>query len=203
MIARLVGGAILAAAKILTGAQARWVGCAPEPSRRIYFANHTSHLDFLLLWASLPRPLRLRTRPVAAADYWSRGAVRRFLIHRIFRGVLIDRGGKGDHDPLPSMLGALDAGDSLILFPEGTRNLGDEMLPFKSGLYHLAAARPEVENVPVRIENLNRVLPKGEIVPVPLLCSLAFGEPIRLEPGEEKRAFLERARAAVLELRER
>ena len=97
------------------------------------------------------------------------------------------------------MAGSLDAGTSLILFPEGTRNTTDErLLPFKSGLFHLAGARPQVELVPVWIENLNRVMPKGEFVPIPLLCTVTFGAPLRLQAGEDKAAFLERARAALL-----
>jgi len=96
----------------------------------------------------------------------------------------------------------LDAGSSLIVFPEGTRKTGPErLLPFKSGLYHLARSRPHVEVVPVWIENLSRVMPKGEIVPVPLLCSVTFGTPLRVSDGEDKTAFLDRTRHALLELR--
>ena len=97
------------------------------------------------------------------------------------------------------MTDALDAGASLILFPEGTRNMTEErLLPFKSGLYHLAMARPQVELVPVWLENLNRMMPKGEIFPVPLLCTVTFGAPLTISAQEDKSAFLERARAALL-----
>ena len=71
------------------------------------------------------------------------------------------------------------------------------MSPFKGGLFHLAKNRPDVEFIPVLVENLNRILPKGEIVPVPLLGSLRFGAPIKLGSGEEKAVFLERARTAI------
>ena len=201
MLEQTVAGAIVGAAKLLTGVQARWVGCRPVGGPRVYIANHTSHLDFILVWASLPADLRPRARPVAGTDYWEKDALRRYLIHQVFRGVLVDRGGTSHHeDTLAPLVEALGWGESLIFFPEGTRNLGDEMLPFKSGIFHLAQRCPEAEIIPVWINNLARVLPKGQVFPVPLLCTLAFGAPLRLEAGEEKAAFLSRARQAVLDL---
>jgi hypothetical protein len=136
---------------------------------------------------------------VAAADYWARGAVRRYLIRRVFAGVLVDRAPTGlEGHPLTPMLEALDRGESLIFFPEGTRGAGDELLPFKAGMFHLASARPEVDLVPVWMRNSYRVMPKGSLFPVPLLCSATFGRPARLQPGEDKAAFLERLRNALL-----
>jgi 1-acyl-sn-glycerol-3-phosphate acyltransferase len=185
----------------LTGAQARWVGCRPEAGQRVYFANHTSHGDFVLVWTCLPAPLRASTRPVAARDYWTRGALRRYLIREVFRGVLVDRDRETRvEDPVEAMVRALDEGASLILFPEGTRNTGDGMLPFRGGIFHVARARPQVEFVPVWIENLNRVMPKGELLPVPLLCSATFGSPTRIADDEEKGRFLARLRQAMLDL---
>jgi 1-acyl-sn-glycerol-3-phosphate acyltransferase len=200
-LAGLLAWGVTGFMKLLTGAQARWVGCRPEPTQRIYFANHTSHGDFVLIWTCLPRDLRAKTRPVAGADYWLKGKVRRYVITDVLNGVLIDREkATRTRDPIETLVEALDQGWSLIVFPEGTRNTGDELLPFKSGIYHVARQRPEVELVPVWIENLNRVMPKGEVLPVPLLCSATFGAPTRLAPGEDKDAFLERARAAVIRL---
>lgn len=192
---------ICATVRLLTGVRAIWRGCPPLPRQRIYFANHRSHFDFILIWSTLPEPLRKLTRPVAARDYWSLTGTRRHLIERVFRGVLIDRKPPGRHQsPLRPLAQALDQGDSLILFPEGTRNEGDGLLPFKPGLFHLAREFPEVELVPVWVENVGRVLPKGSHFPVPLLCGLSFGEPLSLAPGETKQAFLERASMALLEM---
>ncbi|VXB01867.1 1-acyl-sn-glycerol-3-phosphate acyltransferases [Pseudomonas sp. 8AS] len=202
MLASLIAFAITSAARLLTGARALWLGCTAQPVQRLYYANHSSHGDFVLLWASLPDELRRSTRPVAGADYWQRDNLRRYVINEVFNGVLIDRERSSpESNPLQPMLDALDNGDSLILFPEGTRNLGDEpLLPFKSGLFHLAMARPQVELIPVWIANLNRVMPKGRALPLPLLCTLSFGAPLERLADEDKAAFLERSRNALLAL---
>ena len=202
MLANLTAYVITSAARLITGARALWLGCTPLPVQRLYFANHSSHGDFVLLWASLPQPLRKRTRPVAGADYWAKPGIRDFLIRKVFNGVLIDRQrSEGQGSPLQPILEAVAQGDSLIFFPEGTRNLGDvPLMPFRSGLYHLAAANPDVELVPVWIANLNRVMPKGRALPLPLLCTLSFGEPLHLQADESKQAFLARASQALLTL---
>lgn len=188
-------------AKLLTGVRAIWQGCPPNDTQRIYFANHTSHGDFVLIWAALPPALRRRTRPVAAADYWLGEKLRRYLALKVFRGVLITRVPKAHQaNPLDQMGAALAEGDSLILFPEGTRNPGEGLQPLKSGIHHLARAHPEVELVPVWIENLGRAMPKGSLIPVPLLCTLCFGPPMHLQAGESREDFLARARNALLEL---
>ncbi|QQZ37062.1 lysophospholipid acyltransferase family protein [Pseudomonas sp. SK2] len=202
MLAALTAFIITSAARLITGARALWLGCAPQPVQRLYFANHSSHGDFVLIWASLPAPLRRHTRPVAGADYWAKPGLRDFLIRKVFNGVLIDRHRvEGQGNPLQPIFDALAQGDSLIFFPEGTRNLGDEpLMPFKSGLFHLAAANPGMQLVPVWIANLNRVMPKGRALPLPLLCTLSFGEPIHLQANEGKQDFLERASQALLNL---
>jgi 1-acyl-sn-glycerol-3-phosphate acyltransferase len=193
---------LVALSKLVSGANVCWVGCAPDIRQRIYFANHTSNLDALVIWASLPPPMRELTRPVAARDYWIKGPLRRHLANRILHAVLIERKKPTVRDnPLADMLAALGDRHSLIIFPEGGRQTGAQMMPFKAGLFHLAKDRPDVEFVPVLIDNLNRILPKGEFLPVPLLSSVSFGTPIKLEAGEEKVRFLERAQAAVKALR--
>ncbi len=202
MIPQFVASGVTTFARILTGVRGNWVGCVPELRPRVYFANHSSHGDFVLIWSVLPRALRSITRPVAGADYWLKGRLRRFLGERVFRAVLFDRTAPmREADPIGRMVAALDTDESLILFPEGTRNTsGQLLLPFRAGLYHLAKARPDVEFVPVWIDNLNRVLPKGEMIPLPLLCTVTFGAPLRLVQGEGRAEFVERCRNSLLNL---
>ena len=190
-------------AKILSGATVRWVDCQPDTCQRVYFANHTSHLDALVLWASLPRHIRALTRPVAAKDYWVRGPVRRYMAS-IFNALLIDREKiKVHNSPIDMMIKEIGTTYSLIVFPEGSRNPAGEMGDFKSGLFYLGKKRPDLELVPVYIDNLNRVMPKGEVLPVPLLSCISIGPPIWLETGESKIDFLRRAQAAVLDLKQK
>lgn len=194
----MIDRALVAISKALLGAYPRWIGCAPEPRQRIYFANHASHLDTIALWAALPPPLRRRTRPVAARDYWGTGAIRRLIAHRGLDAVLIDRNREQPgQDPLAPLHEALAQGDSLILFPEGTRNPEPELLPFRAGLFHLVAQHPHVEPVAVYLDNARRSMPKGSLLPVPLICTVRFGAPLPLQAGEQKNDYLQRAREAV------
>ena len=196
-------------ARLLAGSSVRFLNGVPDTRQRVYFANHASHIDFMILWSSLPRRVRLKTRPVAGRDYWERSALRRYFARYIFRAVLVDRvRSRADGDngmsrrggTLEPMLAALAAGDSLVLFPEGTRTPGPEIGDFKSGLYHLCRANPNLELVPVRLQGTHRILPKGRFVPIPRATSVTFGEPMYLQEGESKANFLRRAREAVLAL---
>ena len=269
--------------RLLTGAQARWYGCPPKAEQRIYFANHQSHADLVMIWAALPEELRSITRPIAARDYWANTPVKRWITTEVFNAVYVERAATAPSaaaapesvqaepapqpaavaspaeriepsmepllpatppiaeavnelqgeldlpppppapiapppsvaepappaepaapvsDPLAPLVEALRSGDSIIIFPEGTRGHTGEPQKFKSGLYTLATMFPDVVLVPAWIDNVQRVMPKGEIVPVPILCSVTFGAPLRVEDGEERRPFLDRARAAVIALRD-
>jgi 1-acyl-sn-glycerol-3-phosphate acyltransferase len=198
MIARLFGEIVFALTRFLVGGHARWRGCGPEPKQRIYFANHASHLDTVILWASLPPALRRTTHPVAAADYWSRNAFTRFIAKDVLNAVLVDR--KTRHDPLGPLREVLERGESLIIFPEGTRRNEALPGPFKAGLQHLARDYPQAELVPVYLANLARAYPKGAILPAPISCVANFGAPIAAVDGESKQAVLTRARDAVVAL---
>ena len=192
--------ALVALVRLLVGAYPRWIGCGPDERQRIYFANHTSHVDTLAIWSALPRKLRQRTHPVAARDYWGSG-LRKYVATRTLGAVLIDRAREDKTtDPLAPLLEVLGRGESLILFPEGTRGSGALPAAFKSGLYRLASAAPKVELVPVYIDNLHRSMPRGAFFPVPFTCTVRFGAPLAGVPGEDKDQFLARAREEVVKL---
>lgn len=210
--ASLAAGLLAGLTRLITGVRARWVcadpsvgpSAAPSTAPRVYFANHASHLDTLVIWASLPKPLRARVRPVAAADYWDRPGLRRWLATRVLNALLVQRsGGSGSREALRRLVATLEAGDSLILFPEGTRGDGTSIGELRPGIYFVAQQCPDVDLIPVQLHNLSRILPKGELLPVPILGSATFGAPMRLAPGEDRDAFLNRARAALIDLGER
>lgn len=185
------------------------------PPQALYYANHSSHLDFAVIWSVLPGRLRRRARPVAAADYWGSGWKARSTA-ALFRPVLVRRG-RGDapaaaptrdagaepapvrglHGQLATLGAVLAEGDSLILFPEGTRGDGDGLAEFQAGVARLAAAFPEVPVVPVALGHLGRILPKGGAVPVPMLGTAEFLPPLPRGADEPERAYLERARAVL------
>lgn len=200
-------------ARTITTKSVRFLRRIDDTRQRIYFANHTSHLDFILIWSSLPRHVRERTRPVARRDYWESSRFRRYYVRKVFDAVLIDRplvasdpvgdnpGDRRGREPVEQMLAGLGDEHSLILFPEGTRGSGETIAQFRSGLYYVCRERPDVELVPVRIDGANRVLPKGRVIPRPQESELTFGPPMRLKEGETRAAFIERARTALRTLK--
>jgi 1-acyl-sn-glycerol-3-phosphate acyltransferase len=204
----MIATALAAVSRLIAGATVQWHCDPSSEAQRIYFGNHSSHLDFIVIWSALPPRLRRLTRPVAGRDYWEQGTVRRFLSSRVFRAVLIERGHGGGDNGLAAARASIqrmsdEMGDrhSLIVFPEGTRSLTSEVGKFKSGLFHLSRLRPDAELIPVHLENLNRVLPKGEALPVPMLSRVVFGPPLARVPAEDKHAFLMRARDRLVQLK--
>lgn len=196
-----LGALLVGLTRALVGAQARWVGAGPPPGQCIYFANHSSHIDTLAIWSALPPQLRARTRAVAARDYWAGSRLKRYIAEHGFNAVFVERQAENrEGDPLLPLYQALERGDSLIIFPEGTRGTGPLPGRFRSGLYHLAQRFPQAHLVPVYLENLHRVMPKGALLPVPIICTARMGSALPRLAGEAKEAFLERARGAVVAL---
>jgi 1-acyl-sn-glycerol-3-phosphate acyltransferase len=196
-----VGMLLAFLARLITGAQGHWYGAPPKAEQRIYFANHQSHFDWVLIWAALPRDLRAQTRPIAARDYWTASPLKHWITREVFNAVYVSRVRTEDEDPLEPLADALRNGDSLVIFPEGTRGNKGEPQAFKAGLYHLAEQFPDVQLIPAWIDNVQRVMPKGEVVPVPILCTVTFGAPCNLGVEEPKAEFLARARDAVIALK--
>jgi len=201
LAADLVGNILRLFARFITAVRPVWQGIEPVPKQRVYFANHTSNGDMPMIWSCLPPAMRRTVRPVAAADYWLKNPVRAFVGPEVFNCVLVDRRPEVKDKPMDKIIAALDEGSSLIIFPEGNRNMTDDpLLPFKAGLYNMGVARPDVDLVPTWVANLNTIMPKGEVIPLPLICTVTFGEPIHVEEGESKDDFLRRAEKALVAL---
>ncbi|TDT74152.1 1-acyl-sn-glycerol-3-phosphate acyltransferase [Litoreibacter halocynthiae] len=200
--ASIVGHFLIVFAQFITAARADWRGIEPVRRQRIYYANHSSNADLPLIWTVLPAALRRDTRAVAAADYWLKNKLRAFIGRDVFQGILIDR--RAEHrteDPIAKIVEALDEGASIIIFPEGGRNrTEDPLMPFKAGLYNIARQRPEIDLVPCWIDNISHIMPSGEVIPVPLACTVTFGAPVHVREEEAKNAFLKRASDALRDL---
>ncbi|MGO3882936.1 MAG: lysophospholipid acyltransferase family protein [Proteus vulgaris] len=226
--AKVVSSVLVSICRFLTGIRAKQTSPIAKDTPCIYYANHSSHLDGLVIWSCLTPNIRPYVHPVAAEDYWNKNRLRRYLSRRIFRAILIPRHAtkmnfteeNSQDEKIPNqimdrntsstsnkvnalaiMQDILDQGESLIIFPEGTRGNGEYIQDFKAGLWHLSRKNPNVQLVPIYLENLNRVLPKGSHLVVPVICSAIFGAPIAsTHENESKQEFLIRAKSALEEL---
>ena len=194
MIANLLAVLVRLATGVSVGRVDAWTG---KPC--IFFANHGSNLDALVIWAALPREIREQTSPVAASDYWTKNGLRRWVSSKVFSAILLQRKGRPQDrsHPLQAVFDTLETGRSIIVFPEGTRSLDGKLLPFKPGIFHLKERFPGLVMVPLSLQNLNRILPKGQRLPVPLIARITVHEAMEDMPGETREAFLLRARKAV------
>jgi len=200
----LIRKSMILLTRVMSGATVLWYESQPDDScQRIYFANHTSHLDAMVIWAALPSAVRAKTRIVAAQDYWDADPFRRYISRSILKAVLIERENVSlKNTPIKVMAEEMQDQYSLILFPEGGRSQDGTLGEFKSGLYYLCRRRPDLELIPIYLNNLNGILPRGKALPVPMLSRVIFGPPMWLEMDERKESFLERTRNAVLKLKQ-
>ncbi|MFI4935635.1 MAG: lysophospholipid acyltransferase family protein [Caulobacterales bacterium] len=189
-------------ARFLTGADVIDRQRLPSVGPAIIAANHTSHVDTLLLLTIFPARVMSRVRPVAAADYFLKGPLISWFSRNLVGIVPIVRAGGGRGDVLAPIRQALAQGDIVIVFPEGTRGTPtDEIGPLKSGISRLAAAFPDAPVTPVWIEGAGRVLPKGAHVPAPLNCTVLVGKPLYGRDG--RAALMEALRASLMDLKKK
>ena len=189
--------------KLFLGLRVRGLEHLPREDPFVLIANHSSHLDVVCLLSLFPLRRLHRIRAVAAADFFERNALLSWFAKTLIGVLTIARADFGEeNDPRTRMLAVLKSGQSLILFPEGTRTTDAAVGKFRGGVATLAAQCPEVPIVPVYLENLGRALPKGALIPVPLFCEARIG-PALLPRGErdEVLAELEGAVRALCEER--
>lgn len=176
-------------------AKPHWTGCQPSDRQRIYFANHTSHLDTPVLQSAFPYTLHHHVGVAAALDAWGGTPFKKKMAQLFCHAVFIDRHTHSD-PTLFHLRRALDQGQSLIFYPVGTRSLTPQ--PFKGGLHTLFILYPHIEFIPVYLYDIQHVLPKGHILPNLHPCSIHFGSPLTVILGETREEFLARAQHALL-----
>jgi 1-acyl-sn-glycerol-3-phosphate acyltransferase len=167
----------------------------------VLIANHSSHLDTISLLSLFPLTRLRNVRPVAAADYFERNRFVSVLTKTLFNILPIARANiTPGNNPLRKMRETIEAGQSLILFPEGTRGSSEEMAPFRAGVAHLLEKARGVPVVPAYLVNMGRSLPKGEFIPVPFFCEIRLGAP-RIINGT-RQEIIKSLESAVRELKE-
>jgi len=158
-----------------------------QPQPFVLIANHSSHLDTISLLSLFPLSRLRRIRPVAAADYFERNRFVSLFTKTLFNILPIARKNiTTENNPLRRMRDALESGDSLLIFPEGTRGSGEQMGEFRSGVAHLIEKVPGVPVVPAYLVNMGRSLPKGEFIPVPFFCEIRIGAPRELHGSRQE-----------------
>ena len=173
----------------------------PDAGPAIVIANHNSHLDTLLLLSLFKTKLLHRLRPVAAADYFLKSGFSAWISLNLIGILPIRRDRKrGEKDPLNACYRALERGDILIIFPEGSRGAPEEMSSFKTGIARIARQFPKVPIIPIYIQNAGRALPKGKKVPVPLVFSAIVGQ--ALYYGGDRAALMQQIKLSMETLRE-
>ncbi len=153
----------------------------PRRGPAVILANHNSHLDTLVLMSLFPLGRLHAVRPVAAADYFLRNRLLAWLSLRVLGILPLARDGGDARDPLALAQQALERGEILLLFPEGSRGDPERPARLKPGIAHLARRLPEVPLVPVHLQGLGKALPKGEGLLVPFICDIWVGDALRWE----------------------
>jgi 1-acyl-sn-glycerol-3-phosphate acyltransferase len=166
----------------------------------VVVANHNSHLDAALLMSLFPLRRLKDIHPAAAADYFGKNWLRRTMAMALMNGIPIERHPVAGQDPLAPMIRALDAGKSLIFFPEGSRGEPGVVAPFRPGVGRIVQQRPDVPVVPVWLAGPERIWPRGETVPVPVAIDVQIGKPRTYPPELDAREIAQAVREDVLQL---
>lgn len=151
-------------------------------------SNHNSHLDTVSLLCSLPVKRLKDVHPAAAADYFARNKVMATLCEFFLNTVFVRRKGEGGKPikPLDELDMHIKDGKSLILFPEGTRGLPEQIVDFKCGAAVLLQRNPNVQLVPVFMIGMGKAMPKGDGFLIPTECEIRIGKSTITEADRAK-----------------